>query len=98
MHCREVGTRERRPGHSQPTYPAERRLSRSSGVEKTERADAAGMDVKGDTLVITMNLKKAPPFTSGKTMVVGSAHGNIVTGTQVNGHAIILGVNAYHKA
>lgn len=66
-------------------------------MEKAERADAAGMDVKGDTLVITMNLKKAPPFTSGKTMVVGSAYGNIVTETQANGHAIILGVNAYYK-
>lgn len=53
--------------------------------------------VKGKNLVIEIPLQKPVPSGSGKTMVVASTKGNVKTDAKVNGHEIIVGVNAYYK-
>jgi hypothetical protein len=58
------------------------------------------MDIKieGNNLVITIPIEKPlKPSSSGKTLVVASTHGNIVTNVQVEGKPVIVGVNAYIK-
>lgn len=53
---------------------------------------------KGEVLVITLDLQKPSPSTSGKTLVVASTHGNKATSLQVNGKTLTIGVNAYIPA
>lgn len=58
----------------------------------------ATFKIEKDTLVITVPLdKKGTPSSTGKTMVHGSTRGNTNTGLQVNGKALIVGLNAYTK-
>lgn len=56
------------------------------------------IDEKNNTLTITMQLQPATPSASGKTLVVASTHGNQATGLNINGKALIVGVNAYVRA
>jgi hypothetical protein len=58
---------------------------------------ATTAEVKGNKLIITMEMQEPTRSTSGKTMVVASTHGNIATTAQVKGSPVILGVNAYIK-
>ncbi len=52
--------------------------------------------IVGNKLVIEIPLNAAPvPSASGKTLVVASTHGNKVTGAQVNGKSVVVGLNAY---
>lgn len=57
--------------------------------------------VEGDeetgTLVIRIPLQKPTPSASGKTLVVSSSHGNVVTAATIKGKPITVGVNAYIK-
>ena len=58
------------------------------------------MDVKieGNNLIITIPIEKPlQPSSSGKTLVVASSHGNMVTSVHVAGKPVIVGVNAYIK-
>lgn len=48
-------------------------------------------------LVIEMDLDKPHPSASGKTMIVATTSGNIVTSATVQGRPVILGLNAYIK-
>lgn len=52
-------------------------------------------EIKSKKLIITLDLQKPSPSASGKTLVVGTSHGNQPTGALVDGKPIIIGVNAY---
>jgi len=52
--------------------------------------------IEGNELVIRLPLNPTPVLSAtGKTLVVASSHGNQETTAQVNGHPVIVGVNAY---
>jgi hypothetical protein len=51
--------------------------------------------VKGDIMVIEIDMQKPTPSASGKTLVVASTHGNVVTDAQIKGKPVIVGLNAY---
>lgn len=54
--------------------------------------------VEGKDLVIRIPMNAQPEVsTSGKSLVVASTHGNLVTAAQVNGKPLTLGLNAYIK-
>ena len=56
-------------------------------------------EIKGTNLVITVPMNETPVASStGKTLVVASSHGNQPTTVQVQGKALVVGVNAYIKA
>jgi hypothetical protein len=50
---------------------------------------------KDAVLIIELPLGEAHESTSGKTIVVGSTHGNMATTATHAGKPIIVGVNAY---
>ena len=52
-------------------------------------------EIKGNQLIITMDMQTPAPSASGKTLVVASSRGNVTTAVEVDGKPIILGVNAY---
>ena len=52
-------------------------------------------EIKGKTLVITLDLQTPAPSASGKTLVVASSHGNVATTAVVDGKPVTIGVNAY---
>ncbi len=54
-------------------------------------------EIKGNQLVITIDMQEPAPSASGKTMVVASSHGNQATTAQVNGQPVTIGLNAYIK-
>ncbi len=54
-------------------------------------------EIKGTQLIITIDMQEPAPSASGKTLVVASSHGNQATTAQVQGKAIVIGVNAYIK-
>ena len=57
--------------------------------------------LSGDKLVITVSvndLKNLPSSASGKTKIVATTNGNQPTGINIDGKALILGMNAYVKA
>ncbi len=54
-------------------------------------------EIKGNQLVITIDMQEPAPSASGKTMVVASSHGNQATTAQVNGKPVTIGLNAYIK-
>ena len=56
---------------------------------------ALNVEVKGSSLVITLDLVPPHPSSSGKTLVVASTHGCIPTTAVVDGKPVIVGVNAY---
>ena len=57
------------------------------------------MDVKieGDVLVIRIacNVTNPPTSASGKSRVVASTRGNKVTGLEIDGKPLTIGLNAY---
>jgi hypothetical protein len=53
--------------------------------------------IKGNKLCIEIDLEKPTPSSSGKTLVVASTRGNIVTTAEVDGKPISIGLNAYIK-
>jgi hypothetical protein len=55
------------------------------------------VEIKGNELIITVELQKPMPSASGKTLVVASSHGNQVTTTMIDGKPVIIGLNAYIK-
>lgn len=54
-------------------------------------------EIKGNKLYIEIDLEKPTPSTSGKTLVVASTRGNVVTTAEVDGKPITIGLNAYIK-
>lgn len=53
--------------------------------------------IQGNDLVVTIPLNSPRPSASGKTLVVATSGGNVVTGAQVNGKNVTIGLNAYIK-
>ena len=56
---------------------------------------ALNAEIKGEQLVITIDLQEPKPSASGKTLVVATSHGNQTTDAEINGQPVIVGVNAY---
>jgi hypothetical protein len=54
-------------------------------------------EIKGNELVITIEMQPPTPSASGKTLVVASSHGNQATTAMVDGKPVIVGFNAYIK-
>jgi hypothetical protein len=57
------------------------------------------MDVKIENrkLIISIDLQEPTPSASGKTLVVATTHGNMVTQCVINGKNVVIGLNAYIK-
>ena len=57
------------------------------------------MDVKIENgkLLISIELQEPTPSASGKTLVVATTHGNMVTQCVLNGKNVVIGLNAYVK-
>jgi hypothetical protein len=53
--------------------------------------------IEGKELVVRIDLQEPRPSASGKTMVVATTSGNVVTTATVNGKPITIGLNAYIK-
>jgi hypothetical protein len=55
-------------------------------------------EIKDGNLVLTIPMNPAPVASaSGKTKIVASTHGNIVTTATVDGKPVTIGLNAYIK-
>lgn len=55
------------------------------------------VEIKDNKLCIEIDLQKPEPSSSGKTLVVASTKGNIVTEVMVDGKPVTIGLNAYIK-
>jgi len=55
------------------------------------------VEVKGNQLIITVDIQTPAPSASGKTLVVASSHGNQATTAVIDGKPVIIGFNAYIK-
>ncbi len=55
------------------------------------------VEIKGNELIITVELQTSTPSASGKTLVVASSYGNQVTTAMVDGKPVVVGLNAYIK-
>ena len=53
------------------------------------------VEIKDGNLIIIMPLDTPTPSASGKTLVVASTRGNVVTTATVNGKPVTVGLNAY---
>jgi hypothetical protein len=53
------------------------------------------ISIEGTELVIRLPLQTPTPSASGKTLVVASTRGNVLTTTMVDGKPVTVGVNAY---
>lgn len=54
--------------------------------------------IEKNELVIRIPTQDPTPSASGKTLVIASTHGNVVTGVKVNGKEVKIGLNAYISA
>jgi hypothetical protein len=55
------------------------------------------VEIKDNKLHIEIDLETPTPSASGKTLVVASTHGNMVTNAMIDGKPVIIGLNAYIK-
>lgn len=55
------------------------------------------VEIKGNKLCIEIDLERPIKSSSGKTLVVASTHGNVVTSVEVDGKPVTVGLNAYIK-
>jgi hypothetical protein len=53
--------------------------------------------IKNNVLHIEIPLHAPRPSATGKTLTVASSNGNKPTAAMVNGHPVVVGVNAYIK-
>jgi hypothetical protein len=65
--------------------------------EKGEIPMAMKVEIKDNKLYIEIDLETPTPSASGKTLVVASTRGNVVTTAKVNDKPVIIGLNAYIK-
>lgn len=54
-------------------------------------------EIHGKNLVITIELQEPEISKSGKTLVVASSRGNQKTTAMIEGHPVVVGLNAYIK-
>ena len=55
------------------------------------------VEIKGNELIITVEMQTPTPSASGKTLVIASSHGNQTTKAIIDGKPVIIGLNAYIK-
>ncbi len=55
------------------------------------------VEIKGNELIITVEMQKPTPSASGKTLVVASSHGNQITSAMIDSKPVVVGLNAYIK-
>jgi hypothetical protein len=55
------------------------------------------VEIKGNDLIITIEMQTPTPSTSGKTLVIASSHGNQTTTATIDGKPVVVGLNAYIK-
>ncbi len=53
--------------------------------------------IKDNNLIVTIPMGTPRPSSSGKTMVVATSGGNVITSAVVNGKPVTIGLNAYIK-
>ncbi|MCX6158730.1 MAG: hypothetical protein NTY74_12200 [Ignavibacteriae bacterium] len=53
--------------------------------------------IENGKLTIVIDLQEPTPSASGKTLVVATTHGNVVTECIVDGKPVTIGLNAYIK-
>lgn len=58
---------------------------------------AMNVEIKDNKLFIEIDLQEPTPSASGKTLVVASTRGNVVTKAEVDGKPVTIGLNAYIK-
>jgi len=58
---------------------------------------ARNVEIKDNKLFIEIDLETPTPSASGKTLVVASTRGNMVTTVKVNDKPVIIRLNAYIK-
>ena len=58
---------------------------------------AMKVEIRDNKLCIEIDLEEPAPSASGKTLVVASTRGNMVTDVTVKGKPVTIGLNAYIK-
>lgn len=58
---------------------------------------AMNVEIRDNKLYIETDLETPTPSASGKTLMVASTRGNMVTNAKVNDKPVIIGLNAYIK-
>ncbi len=58
---------------------------------------AMNVEIRDNKLCIEIDLETPTPSASGKTLMVASTRGNMVTSAKVNDKPVIIGLNAYIK-
>ena len=58
---------------------------------------AMNVEIRDNKLCIEIDLQKPEPSASGKTLVVASTKGNVVTAIEIDGKPVTIGLNAYIK-
>ncbi len=53
--------------------------------------------IENGKLIISIELQEPTPSASGKTLVVATTHGNMVTECVIDGKPVVVGLNAYIK-
>jgi hypothetical protein len=53
--------------------------------------------IENGKLIISIELQEPTPSASGKTLVVATTHGNMVTQCMIGGKNVVIGLNAYIK-
>jgi hypothetical protein len=64
---------------------------------KAESERSMKVEIKGNELIITVEMQPPTPSASGKTLVIASSHGNQTTTAMVDGKPVVVGLNAYIK-
>jgi hypothetical protein len=55
------------------------------------------VEIKGNELIITVEMQPPTPSASGKTLMIASSHGNQTTTAMIDGKPVVVGLNAYIK-
>lgn len=58
---------------------------------------AMDVQIRNGKLCIEIDLETPTPSASGKTLVVASTRGNVVTDVEVDGKPVTIGLTAYIK-
>ena len=58
---------------------------------------AMTVEIRDGKLCVEIDMQKPEPSASGKTLVVASTKGNVVTTVVVDGKPVTIGLNAYIK-
>jgi len=53
------------------------------------------MKIENGTLIISIPLQAPRPSSSGKTLLVASTGGNVVSTATIDGKPVVIGLNAY---